>query len=106
MAIDPGGLQIAVVPVAAHCAPITTDQRRRSGHGARSVTFPVSTRRPRLLRARREWPNRRPAAEQRDELATLHVSRATLWRSLSGWLAAHSGYQKDRPGPWGRPELF
>src|SRR5262249_30132077 len=45
----------------------------------------------RLLRARRERPRGR-AAEQDDELSPPHVSRATVWRSLSGWLAALSGY--------------
>ena len=46
----------------------------------------------RLLRARRERPRNRRAAEQGDELAPPHVSRATVWRSLSDWLAALSGY--------------
>jgi hypothetical protein len=50
------------------------------------------TRSARLLRARRERPRGGSAADERDELAPLHVSRATVWRSLSGWLAAHSGY--------------
>src|SRR5215831_4669505 len=45
----------------------------------------------RLLRARRERPRRR-AAEKLDQFSPLHASRATVWRSLSGWLAAHSGY--------------
>src|SRR5262245_32647500 len=44
-----------------------------------------------LLCARRERPRGR-AAEQDDELSPPHVSRATVWRSLSGWLAALSGY--------------
>src|SRR5262249_50059814 len=47
-----------------------------------------------LLRARRERPRRRAAADERDELSPPHVSRATVWRSLSGWLAAHSGYHR------------
>jgi hypothetical protein len=35
---------------------------------------PASSVRPlALLRARREWPRDRPTAEQRDELAPLHV---------------------------------
>src|SRR5262249_49074063 len=44
--------------------------------------------------ARRERPSCRRPAEKRDEIAPLHVSRATVWRSLSGWLAAHSGYHR------------
>src|SRR5262249_50233496 len=44
-----------------------------------------------LLRVRPERPRGR-AAEQDDELSPPHVSRATVWRSLSGWLAALSGY--------------
>src|SRR6516165_9268948 len=38
----------------------------------------------RLLRPRRERPCGCRAADERDELAPLHVSRATVWRSLSG----------------------
>src|SRR5262249_59307233 len=42
-----------------------------------------------LLCACRERPRGR-AAEQDDELSPPHVSRATVWRSLSGWLTALS----------------
>jgi hypothetical protein len=45
-----------------------------------------------LLRARRERPRRCRAAEKLDQFSPLHVSRATVWRSLSGWPAAQSGY--------------
>jgi hypothetical protein len=33
-----------------------------------------------LLRARREWPRRRRAAEQTDELAPFHVWMAPAWQ--------------------------
>jgi hypothetical protein len=36
----------------------------------------------RLLRARRERPRRRRAAEQRDELAPLHVWMAPAWQEI------------------------
>src|SRR5262249_31527318 len=41
----------------------------------------------RLLRTRRERPRRRRAAEQRDELATLHVWMAPAWQEII-WRAA------------------
>ena len=40
-----------------------------------------------LLRARRERPRRRRAAEQRDELAPLHVWMAPAWQEII-WRAA------------------
>ena len=52
---------------------------------------PIASAAKLKLRARRERPRGR-AGEQDDELSPPHVSRATVWRSLSGWPAAQSGY--------------
>src|SRR5258707_4710531 len=55
--------------------------RRVSLHDA-GVTY---TQHLRLLRARREWPHRRRAAEERDEIAALHsITSSASAISLSG----------------------
>src|SRR5262249_50279170 len=51
--------------------------------GRRAIEEPDHRQRV-LLRVRREWPRRRRAAEQRDELASLHhsiTSSARCWRN-------------------------
>jgi hypothetical protein len=51
-----------------------------------------------LLRPRRERPGRE-AADERDEIATLAQRVRLACRALRV-------SRRDRPGPWGRPELF
>src|SRR5262249_27443824 len=61
----------------------------------------------RLLRARRERPRRSRAAEQRDEVASLHVGHGLLPRSGDGPCDQSTTHLACRgPGGrlWGRPE--
>jgi hypothetical protein len=59
-----------------------------------------------LLRARRERPRCRSAAEQRDELASSWIEHGLL----PGTRCASLPQAQDAPeaplGPWGRPESF
>ena len=55
----------------------------------------------RLLRSRRERPRRR-AAEQRDEVATLHVWMAPAWQEII-WLPAQRSLAVMCPACWCSP---
>src|SRR5215475_3749481 len=72
------------------CGPLGL--RRRSGSAKQS-----NGRQLRLLRARDEWPRRRRAAEQRDELATTDHSINSSARSKvrHGPIALTSTFQSD-----------
>jgi hypothetical protein len=72
----------------------------------------------RLLRACRERPHSRSAADERDELATFHVGPGGLLprlmptpdtrkaMALCGRFAAHLAYHGGDARSLGRPELF
>jgi hypothetical protein len=64
-------------------------RRRRDGGIIGQKTNPVDL--PNLLRARRERPRRRRAAEQRDELAASHVEHGG---SLPGAAADHISWNR------------
>src|SRR5262249_49654673 len=55
-----------------------------------------------LLRARRERPCRRRAAEQRDECAALHVWMAPAWQEII-WRAAQRSLAVMCPACWCSP---
>src|SRR5262249_47628438 len=57
---------------------------------------------PRLLRARRERPRNRRAAEQRDEFTALHVWMAPAWQEII-WRAAQKSLAVMCPACWCSP---
>src|SRR5262249_11686666 len=64
--------QVAPLDIAGFGENLTKQRlqvRKRSGETRAEIT----DHRRRLLRPRRQWPRRRRAAEQRDELAALHL---------------------------------
>src|SRR5437899_2869060 len=60
----------------------------------------------RLLRARRERPRGRRAAEQRDELASSYVEHGLPSGTRCASLPQAQDARKRPAGPWGRPESF
>src|SRR5262249_46111073 len=61
---------------------------------------------PRLLRARRERPRHRCAAEQREELASAWVEHGLLPGTRSDSLPQAKDAPEAPAGPWRRPEMF
>jgi hypothetical protein len=59
-----------------------------------------------LLRACRERPRDRYAADNGDEIAPSHVFRLQLWRGLSDGLPRNQGITARKAGPWATPEMF
>src|SRR6516165_8955678 len=55
-----------------------------------------------LLRVRRDRPRHRRAAEQRDEIATLHVWMAPAWQEII-WRAAQRSLAVMCPACWCSP---
>jgi hypothetical protein len=63
-----------------HLGNTWAGQRFLGGHGRRRAAEEPDHRHRRVLRLRHERPRRRCTAEQRDELAALHVWMAPAWQ--------------------------